>query len=297
MRPCFPILVVIVASTMYAQPASDRFLSEISRHADLFQQKARFLLTEETLLQRSYTLPPHAHFAIGAAAETLISRFFAHEIVSQYVIGSLRSDKSGNLLEIREILSQDGQPTQTPAAARKALEADISAGEAQIRKKILKEFTDLGLVDVATDYGLILLAFTKSAAADMRFTPAGSAWIGTDETVAFDWRQVSGGALEFRGRKVTRRAMHGRIWVRLSDGAPLRIASSLEHEEAKHKLRDDATVDYVLARFGCVTPASVVHRHFVDDKILTENLYRYAPFRVFTTDTTIRYTDTEIPKQ
>jgi hypothetical protein len=56
-------------------------------------------------------------------------------------------------------------------------------------------------------------------------------------------------------------------------------------------------VDFVLARSGCVTPASVAHRHFVDDKILTENLYTYSPFRLFATDTTIRYEDATPPKK
>jgi len=67
------------------------------------------------------------------------------------------------------------------------------------------------------------------------------------------------------------------------------ITASMEHDESQHHLRDDASVDYVVSSFGCVTPATVVHRHFVDDVVLTENLYIYDPFRLFTTDTDIRY--------
>jgi hypothetical protein len=130
----------------------------------------------------------------------------------------------------------------------------------------------------------------------MVLTPGGSSWIGTDEAIAYEWRQTSGGVLEFRGRTVNRRAMHGSIWVRKSDGLPLRISASVEHAEPQHRLRDDATIDYVLSSFGCVTPASVAHRHYVDDRILTENLYTYAPFRLFTAETNIQYGDPE-PKK
>jgi hypothetical protein len=75
------------------------------------------------------------------------------------------------------------------------------------------------------------------------------------------------------------------------------VSASIEHDEAKHTLRDEATVDFVLARAGCVTPASAAHRHFVDGKILTENLYTYSPFRLFDTETDIRYEDTTTPKK
>jgi hypothetical protein len=152
---------------------------------------------------------------------------------------------------------------------------------------MLAEFTKLGLVDVATDYGLILLAFTRKGQSTLELQESGSAWMGIDDTIVWSWRQLSGGALEFRGSKTTRHPMHGSIWIRRSDAMPLRISASIEHDEPQHHLRDDATIDYVLSSFGCVTPATVVHRHFVDGAPLTENLYTYAPFHLFTTDTKI----------
>jgi hypothetical protein len=36
----------------------------------------------------------------------------------------------------------------------------------------------------------------------------------------------------------------------------------------------------------------VVHRHFVDGVVLTENLYTYEPFHLFTADANIEYTGT-----
>jgi hypothetical protein len=36
-------------------------------------------------------------------------------------------------------------------------------------------------------------------------------------------------------------------------------------------------------------PTSVVHRHLVDGTVLTENLYTYSPFRLFGSQSTIRF--------
>src|SRR4051812_33109691 len=117
MRPRMLALFLLAGSALAQIPIPEA----IQRHAARFQEKARRAVSEETLLQRSYTLPPHSHFAIGAAAEPLFAQYFVHEIVSQYGVDSLHGDTTGNLLEFREIVSKDGRPMQTPAAARKAL--------------------------------------------------------------------------------------------------------------------------------------------------------------------------------
>jgi hypothetical protein len=40
-----------------------------------------------------------------------------------------------------------------------------------------------------------------------------------------------------------------------------------------------------------LTPVSVVHRHRVDDQLVTENLYRYEPFKLFAADAEIKFTE------
>jgi len=49
-------------------------------------------------------------------------------------------------------------------------------------------------------------------------------------------------------------------------------------------------VDYVQSTHGFLTPASVVHRHLIDGNLITENLYRYEPFKMFGADTEIKFT-------
>jgi hypothetical protein len=100
--------------------------------------------------------------------------------------------------------------------------------------------------------------------------------------------------------------------VRKSDGLPLRIQSWSEHPpdastqallqawsghapDATLRVRDEATVDYVQSAHGFLTPASVIHRHLVDGKVITENLYRYEPFKMFSADAEIKFTELDTP--
>ena len=70
----------------------------------------------------------------------------------------------------------------------------------------------------------------------------------------------------------------------------------MEYSDAKRTVRDEASIEYVMSYRGFLTPASVVHRHSVDGQLLTENLYRYGPFRLFTTDTDIQFTGLPDPE-
>jgi hypothetical protein len=286
------LCVVLLTFPIFAQtgvlPAAS------AAFAEQFQRNAPQATALETLRQNSFRVPPHPLIAIGAAAaDPMEPRFVTHEVVSEYTLGRLKGGT--DLLEFRALVSLDGRSVATPDAARRALAHEARSGEDRARKRLLEELSRLGLLDVATDYGTILLAFTATGQQALRIHPAGDGWIGTEPALRFDWEQTAGGALEFRGRKLARRPLEGSIWVRARDGMPLRISSSFEHTEPVHVLRDDASVDFVLSPAGFVAPATVVHRHYVDGRALTENHYTYGPFHLFTTDTTIRYGDTVEP--
>jgi len=59
--------------------------------------------------------------------------------------------------------------------------------------------------------------------------------------------------------------------------------------------RDEATIDYVRSAHGYLTPISVIHRHLVDGKLITENLYSYEPFKRFGADAEIKFTELPSP--
>ena len=79
--------------------------------------------------------------------------------------------------------------------------------------------------------------------------------------------------------------------MRASDGLPLRIEAWAEYEQAKRKIRDEASIEYIMSSHGFLTPASVVHRHLVDGHMITENLYRYEAFRLFSSDSELKFTE------
>jgi hypothetical protein len=282
-------ILVLLGSALQAQMPPDRLIEAAMRHAENFKQLAPGLIAEESLVQRCYRIPEHAWLTIGPAVDGLRAQMVRTEVSSAYTIGPLKNEPTGTFVELREMFAKNGKPTKTPAAAVKAMQTDTKLGYERVRRKMLAAFSDLGLLDVATDYGLILLAFTRPAMAKLTIKPSGPHFFGAEQAFVFLWVQSEGGLLEFGGSKAVRRPMHGEFWLRLSDGRPLRITASAEHAEPKHRLRDDATIEFVFSRAGCVVPVSVVHRHYVDSEFLTENLYTYSPFRLFRTDTTIRF--------
>jgi hypothetical protein len=162
---------------------------------------------------------------------------------------------------------------------------------------MLEEFAKHGLVDIATDFGIFLLAFSKRGLQNMKFAVGGEEAVGADSAWVIDWQQISpdGGMLEFLGNQASHRALQGRLLARKSDSLPLRIQSWEQHPQDGHTIREEATVDYVQSTHGFLTPASVVHRHLVDGKVITENLYRYEPFKMFGASAEIKFTELETP--
>ncbi len=287
--------LILLISPAFAQTPLSKILARVSEEAEVLQQNAPRILTQETLEQRAVMPPSRFRPRNESAAVGADSRLRIREIVSEYSFGALSGTVAHNLLEFRQVISVDGRAVQTPESARRALSAAIQSADDRARKRMLEEFAKNGLVDIATDYGLILLMFGSRAMNNIKITPLGTAWVGTEEALALAWQQTSssGGALEFHGRESVRRALRGTLWVRASDGLPLRVNAWIEYTDpAKHLIRDDATVDYVLSAHGFLTPASVVHRHLVDGRMMTENLYRYEPFKLFTASSEIKFTDT-----
>src|SRR5690349_18819747 len=130
------------------------------------------------------------------------------EIVSDYSIGALKQSASGPLVEFRQTISVDGRPVQSAESARHALSLGMHSADDRIRKRMLEDFARHGLVDLATDYGLILLAFGKRSG-KVELREGELSYIGTDEVAGIEWKQTSAetGALEFQGKMVTRRAL------------------------------------------------------------------------------------------
>jgi hypothetical protein len=293
----FAVRIALIALSFaisgLAQPASPEILTRVAEEAEVLRQNATKALSLETLEQRAVMPPSRFRPRVGAAAKEVPKlRLAVREVVSEYSVGALRDSDSHDLVEFRQVVSVDGRHIQSPESARRALSLGVHSEDDRTRKRMLEDFAKHGLVDVATDYALILLAFSKRGLEQMKITSRGEEQIGTDLATVLHWQQTSaaGGELEFHGRQMTRRALQGILWVRKSDGLPLRISAWAEHLDNKHQIRDEGTVDYVLSPHGFLTPVSVVHRHSIDNAIVTENLYRYEPFKLFGADSDIKFT-------
>lgn len=281
------------------QPSLPDLLSRVAEEAAMLQQNAPKSLTREVLEQRALMPATRFHPRIGtnAAAAVRPPRLLVREIVSEYSVGTIKESVVQNLTELRQVISVDGRKIQSPERARHALSLGITSPDDRIRKRMLEDFARHGLVDIATDYGIILLAFGKRGLENMKVALAGEEQVGADAAWVLNWQQTSpdAGMLEFLGRQTSRLALQGRLLVRQSDGLPLRIQSWSENSQAKRTVRDEATVDYVQSAHGFLTPASVIHRHMVDGQVITENLYRYDPFKMFSADAEIKFTELDTP--
>ena len=282
-----------------AQPSLSDLLSRVAEEAAMLQQNAPKSLSREVLEQRAM-MPAtrfRPHVGLKATAVVQPPRLLVREIVSEYSVGTLKESAVQNLTELRQVISVDGRKIQSPERARHALSLGITSPDDRIRKRMLEDFARHGLVDIATDYGIFLLAFSKRGLENMKVVLAGEEYVGADAAWVLEWQQTSpdAGMLEFLGNQASRVALRGRLLVRQSDGLPLRIESWSEHPQGTHQIRDEATVDYVQSAHGFLTPASVVHRHMVDGRVITENLYRYEPFKLFSADAEIKFTELETP--
>jgi len=283
-----------------APPHVQELLSRAAEEAEIFQQNAPKSLTQETLEQRALMAPSRFHPRIGnkPPPDPPKPRLVLRQIVSEYSVAPLKDSADGSLVELRQVVAVDGRKVQSVETARHALSLGIKSPDERVRKRMLEDFAKHGLVDVATDYGTILLAFGKRAQQSMRIALAGEEQVGADPAWVLAWQQttLAGGILEFMGNQADRHALQGKLLVRKSDGLPLRIQAWSEHAVNRQVIRDEATVDYIQSAHGFLTPASVLHRHSVDGNVMTENHYRYEPFKMFGADTEIKFTElTDMP--
>jgi hypothetical protein len=287
------LLILSLSAALSGQTPTSQIPPRVGEEAEVLAQNASRILTEEHLEQRSVMPPSRFRPRAGSAAERATGpRLRVREVVSEFSFGALRSSQSHDLVEFRQVVSVDGQPQQSADSALRTLSQGIQQGDDRARKRMLEQFARTGLVDIATDYALILLAFTSGGQKQMEFSASGQGYIGAEPVTSLTWKQKStqGGVLEFHGQESVHRALQGTLWVRASDGLPLRVNSWMEYtDRAHHLIRDEATVDYIMSEHGFLTPASVIHRHVVNGTVVTENLYRYEPFKLFSSSSTITF--------
>ena len=292
MRSC--ALLAIFLSAAHAQvPDVGAMTSRLSEEAEVFAHAARNVLAEETLHQRTRKparrFRPRVGDGAGAAPK---EEFLTREIVSEYGFSSFK-DAPNALHEFREVTAVDGRKVQAVEKARRTLTLGVTSADDNLKKQMLKDFEKHGLTGAVTDFGQLILLFTKRNLGNYHFEPVGHERIGADNAIQLYFQQTGGAEslTVFTGHEAMRAKLDGTIWLREPDYLPLRIRLRSERREAGFLVAMEATVDYAMSPHGSVLPASVVHRETAAEKLITENVFAYTPFRKFGAESELKFGD------
>jgi hypothetical protein len=279
-------------------PALARILSRVANDAGAFQQNIVKALSRETLEQRTWMAPSRFIARGGQSASDIPNtRVLLRVVVSDYAAGPLQDSTAHEVVELRQVVSVDGKPVPSHTDARHALSLGAATGADRVRKRMLEDFAQYGLVDVATDYGLALLAFTKQGMSGLQFGEEPDRLVGPETLRSISWKQITteGGELQFHGRQFKRIPLAGRLLVRKTDSQPVQIEIWADNVDNKQEIRDEAKIAYQMSDHGFLVPAWIVHRHLMNGLLRTENHYRYEPFRLFGADAEIKFTEVPEP--
>ncbi len=284
-------VVLVVSSVCLAQDARlGPILARVSEEAEVFRSVAPKIISQETLVQRARKQKKRSFpIRIGKITPEPVE-IQTREIVSEYGFAALQS-APGDLHEFREVVRVDGRQVATEEKAREALAAGLRSADDRRRKKMLERFEKHGLVGAATDFGQLILLFSRRRLGRYDFTVAGEGRIGADRVIAINFKEKpgQGSLLIFEQRQAIYQPVQGQIWVRDTDFLPVRMVLVTQRESSKITLRDEATVDYVRSTHGLIVPAAVTHRQFTGPELTVENVFRYTPFRMFAAEAEIKF--------
>jgi hypothetical protein len=148
---------------------------------------------------------------------------------------------------------------------------------------LLEEFQAATLGDAPSDFGQLVLLFTRRAIDRYAFTLKGRDLIGAQRVTVFQYSQQTGTPGLHLDQKTL--PLAGTLSLREPDGAPVRITVAATRKN-KIEIRDEAEVDYEEVAHGVILPASLVHRRFVNGVIHSDDRAQYADWKPVPASTT-----------
>jgi len=287
------LLLFLALSTCASGTAQslEQVLSRLSEEAEAFRLAAPNLLAREKLVQRSVRPGKRFRPRIGnAALEPPKPQYRTREVISEYGFASFR-EAPGAIHEFRQVISVDNRGIATPEKARQSLTAGLRSEDDRLKKQLLETFEKYGLKGAVTDFGQVILLFTRRRLTDYSFAWESVARLGPDRARILYFRQTGGTAsLEiFGSRRAVREPLQGEIWLRMTDWLPLRVTLKVDRKNGDAVVRDEATVDYVTTPQGNLAPVSVTYRETAGGSVVVENLFQYSDFRAFQANAEVKF--------
>jgi hypothetical protein len=279
------LMLLGFALALRADDATQTLVKRLGEEAEAFQKIAPELVGRETLHQRALA-PPRPKMRVGdAAKQAQTAEWKEHEVVSEYAFVLL----GRQIHELRQVTSVDGKGVVGEKKAQEALAKLVTANDEERKQRALLQLEKYGLQGGATDFGQILLLFSRGSVERYEMTAIGPRLMGTVATQVFHYQQLDGpeALTVFRGisgagaASAQRLTLQGEIWVREADGLPLRITMTATGSSGGQSLWEEATVDYAMSEFGTLLPVETTQRELRAGEEVQENKFSYRDFHRF----------------
>lgn len=282
---------LIGVSALRADELTQKMTARVSEEAEAFRKIALEVLGTEKLHQSAVKPQPRFHPRVANGPQKV--QWQDRDVVSEYGFAAF-AGQAGAIHEVRQVISVDGRKITDTKKAQDALAKAITASDDAQKKELLKEFERYGLNGAVTDFGQLLLLFTRRDIERYEFTSRGARMIGYDRALVFSYKQLDGPEAltlfeQNKGDRANRLKIEGEIRVRASDFVPLQITLAATQGDAPNTIREEAAVTYAMSKFGALLPASTEHHELRNGKIVVQNQFNYSDFHKFGASSDIKF--------
>jgi hypothetical protein len=276
------VLLFLAAGLAWGDERTQRLAVRLAEEAAAFGRVAPQVLGVETLQQRAQKPPRRFRIRIGKSATRPAElQWQQRKIVSEYGFSTFAATRGvgGSLHELRQVTSVDGRMVKNQGP--EALARIILASDESRKRELLQQFEEHGLIGAVTDFGPSILLFEPANIGRYEFGGGTPSTIDNVPTLTFAYAQIDGpNPLTFfdaQSKQTKLLGIRGEIWVRADTYLPLRITL----ESAAGDIRQEATVDYQMSRYGALLPVSTRHQEKRAGIVTAENTFVYSEFRRF----------------
>lgn len=285
------LVLLCLIPVLHADELTQKMTARVSEEAEAFRKIALEVLGTEKLHQSA--MKPAARFHPRIANTQPKPRWQDRELVSEYGFASFAGE-SGAIHELRQVLSVDGHKVSDSKQAQEVLAKAITASDDNQKKELLKQFEKYGLRGAVTDFGQILLLFSRRDIERYEFTARGSRMIGYDRALVFSYKQIDGPEAltvfeQNKGDRAHRLRIEGEIRVRASDFVPLQITMGVTQGDVPNEIREEAAVTYAMSKYGALLPASTEHHELYNGVVTVQNNFTYSDFHKFGASSDIKF--------